>query len=134
MKLQNLYFATTLTLSTLGLTLSAQATSLPDCDHAGVLSRVSKNIAISERNVVQSGDPITSLHRISQRKLLENGPRSIAQRFCSATGYTASGKKKSVYYLIEANAGFVGYNYAVETCIMGRDPRKIHGAYCRSVR
>ncbi|WP_316860283.1 hypothetical protein [uncultured Cohaesibacter sp.] len=116
------------------VTGTASAAYLPDCDSASVLSRVNNTLAIAETNVVQSGDPVIAIEHISQSKLLEQSEPFFAKRYCKATGYTETGKKTAIYYLIEANAGFVGYEYGVEACILGRDPWRIHGAYCRSVR
>jgi hypothetical protein len=118
----------------LALSSNAQAHALPSCDDAGVLAKVSRQLLIGEKNVVQSGDPIKQLTRTRQTKLRENGPRSIAQRYCRAKGYTERGRRKTVYYVIEQHTGFASFRYGVEACISGRDPWKIHGAYCRSVR
>ncbi|WP_319529438.1 hypothetical protein [uncultured Cohaesibacter sp.] len=134
MKFPHLLAASAVMLSAGMFTSFAQASALPDCDNAGVLSRVSRTIATAERNVVQSGDPVERIASVRQSKLRENGPRMFSQRYCRATGYTERGRRKSIYYLIEAQAGFAGYGYGVEACVSGRDPWKIHGAYCRSVR
>ena len=134
MKRLSLTFFGLILLSSLAGAPAAQATALPDCDQAGILSKVNRSLAIAERNVVRSQDPVITIKRPYQRKVRASGPRAVAQRYCRATGYTSSGRKKSIYYLIEANSGFAGCGYAVEACIMGRDPWKIHGAYCRSVR
>ena len=112
----------------------AHAHALPSCDDSGVLAKVSHQLFIGEKNVVQSGDPITQLTKTRQTKPRENGPRTIAQRYCRAKGYTEHGRKKTVYYVIEQHTGFASFSYGVEACISGRDPWKIHGAYCRSVR
>ena len=134
MKHQHLVIAGALLLSASAMTATANAAYLPDCDRSDVLARVSRTLSIAEQNVVQSGDPVETIGGIRQSKHLENGPRYVAQRFCRATGYTEQGRKKNIYYLIEAKAGFAGYGYAVEACITGRDPWKIHGNYCRSLR
>ncbi|PLW79139.1 hypothetical protein [Cohaesibacter celericrescens] len=131
MKHPHLFIAGALLLSA-GATASASV--LPDCDRSDVISRVTRTISVAEQNVVQSGDPVKQIDHIRQSKLRDNGPRYVAQRFCRATGYTEQGRKKNIYYLIEAKAGFAGYGYAVEACITGRDPWKLHGAYCRSLR
>lgn len=116
------------------LALPAQASILPECDRADVLAKINKTLSIAEANVVHSGDPVADIRYIRQSKLRENGPRMFAQRYCRATGITEHGRKKRIYYLIEARGGFAGYGYGVEACILGRDPWKVHGAYCRSVR
>ena len=121
-------------LMTFGLSPSAQAGIVPECDHSGVLSRVNRTIAIAERNVVKSGDPIVEIGSIHQHKLHEHGPRYGTQRYCHATAYTSQGHKKQLYYLIESGGGFIGISYGVEACILGRDPWRIHGAHCRSLR
>ena len=113
---------------------AASATSLPDCDGSGILSRVSSKLAIAEANVIQSGDPIISIDHIQHAKTQEVSEPFFARRFCQATGYTDLGKKKTIYYMIEAKAGFAGYSYNVEACVLGRDPWRIYGAYCRSLR
>lgn len=116
------------------LSMPAKASILPECDSAGVLAKINRTLTIAESNVVRSGDPVAQLRTIRQSKLRDHGPRAFAQRFCRATGITENGRKKRVYYLIEARGGFAGYSYGVEACILGRDPWKIHGAYCRSLR
>ena len=132
MKYSNLFSACALMLVAMATT--ANASALPDCNHSGVLNQVNRHLSAAEKNVVRSGDPVMRIDHVRQSKLMEDGPRYIAQRYCRATGYTEQGRKKSIYYLIEANANFAGIGYAVEACIAGRDPWKIHGAYCRSVR
>ena len=134
MKHPHLVIAGALMLSAFAAAAPANATILPDCDRTDVLTRVGKSLTIAETNVVQSGDPIDRIEQVRQSKLLEDGPRYLSQRFCRATGFTEQGRKKNIYYLIEAKAGFAGYGYAVEACILGRDPWKVYGAYCRSLR
>lgn len=112
----------------------AQAHKLPDCDASSVLAKVSRQILIAEKNVVKSGDAIGELKYSRQLKVRENGPRVFAQRYCRAKGITQSGRSKTVYYLIEEKNGFIGIGYGVESCVLGRDPWKVHGANCRSVR
>ena len=134
MKHPYLAIAGALMLSASILSPAQSATVLPDCDRGDVLARVNSTLWMAERNVVKSGDPVRRIANPRQSKLRENGPRYVAQRFCRATGYTENGRKQNIYYLIEAKAGFAGYGFAVEACIPNRDPWKIHGAYCRSVR
>lgn len=129
-----LALAGALMLSTGAMTAYANATSLPDCSNSGILAKVNKQLSIGEKNVVMSGDPIARIGRIHQHRLRDNGPRMLAQRYCHATGYTENGRRKRVYYVIEENAGFSGYGFGVEACILGRDPWRVHGANCRSVR
>jgi len=116
------------------LSMPAKASILPECDRADVLAKINRTLTIAESNVVRSGDPVAQLRYIRQSKLRDQGPRAFAQRYCRATGITENGRKKRVYYLIEARGGFAGYTYGVEACILGRDPWKVHGAYCRSLR
>ena len=113
---------------------TASATTLPECDGAGVLSRVNNKLSIAEMKVIRSGDPVISIDHIRHSKTLEVNEPYFPRRYCHATGYTSQGEKKTIYYLIEAKAGFVGYGYNVEACILGRDPWRIYGAYCRSLR
>lgn len=123
-------FALTLVMAT----STASAAILPECDRAGVLAKINRSLLISEKNVVRSGDPVAQITAIRQSKLRVDGPRRFAQRYCRATGITEHGHKKRIYYLIEARGGFIGFGYGVEACILGRDPWKIHGARCRSLR
>ena len=113
---------------------TASAATLPECDGAGVLSRVTTKLSIAEANVVKSGDPVVSIDRIRHARTQEMSEPFFARRYCRATGYTDLGHKTTIYYLIEAKAGFAGYGYNVEACIQGRDPWRIYGAYCRSLR
>ncbi|SNY91516.1 hypothetical protein SAMN04515647_1744 [Cohaesibacter sp. ES.047] len=136
MRLPHFVAVSAVLLSTSLFSTFAQASALPDCDSAGVLSRVNRTITTAEYNVVKSGDPVNRIERVRQSKLSEHGPSLYAKRYCRATGYTKRGHSKTIYYLIEAKAGFAGYgfSYAVEACVSGRDPWKVHGAYCSSVR
>lgn len=134
MKHQTIIGITALMISSLFNANPVQAGSFPECGDPGVLHKVGHTLKIAERNVVQSGDPVTEITRPHQHKLRVDGPRRMDQRYCHATGHTESGRKKRIYYLVEAGAGFAGWNYGVEACILGRDPWKIHGAHCRSVR
>ncbi|WP_319413233.1 hypothetical protein [uncultured Cohaesibacter sp.] len=132
MKLQFPTLASSLLL--MALTGAASAATLPDCDNAGILSRVNNQLAIAEANVVKSGDPVTSMDHIRHARTQDQSEPFFARRFCQATGYTDLGHKASIYYLIEAKAGFAGYGYNVEACILGRDPWRVYGAYCRTLR
>ncbi|SFO46529.1 hypothetical protein SAMN04488056_106188 [Cohaesibacter marisflavi] len=113
---------------------AASAAVLPECDSSSILSRVDSKLAIAESNVIQSGDPIITLDHVRHAKTQDLSEPYFPRRFCQATGYTQQGNKKTIYYLIEAKAGFAGYSYNVEACILGRDPWRVYGAYCRSLR
>lgn len=121
-------------LATLAWAPLANAHALPQCDDGSVLAKVNRQLLIAEKNVVQSGDPVIEIKRSRQTKLRDKGPRAMAQRYCRAKGVTRQGRKKTVFYLIEEHAGFASIGYGVEACISNRDPWKVHGAYCRSVR
>ena len=134
MKYPQTIFAGALLLAASVLSSGAMADTLPDCEATGVLNRVGSYLTTAEAHVVHSGDPVLRIDQVNQSKFFPDGPRSIAQRYCKATGHTELGQRQTIYYLIEARAGFAGYTYDVEACIPSRDPWKLYGANCRSLR
>lgn len=74
---------------------------------------------------------ITKIHEVSYRV---NGVSPLARRYCRGTASLSDGSIRSVHYLVEENAGFVGVSWNVEACLAPLDKWRVYGAYCSTTR
>lgn len=107
---------------------------LPICDEPKVLSKVTGQLAVYDANIIGTGQTIESFDGIRETKVDVGGPGLIPRRYCGATAYLTGGKKTEVVYLIEFQAGLASIHWGVQACLPGRDPYRVYGSWCRSIR
>lgn len=60
--------------------------------------------------------------------------RPIARRYCGATAVLSDGRRRTLWYFIETQAGFAGWGDNVEFCVSGFDKWNVYNAHCRIAR
>jgi hypothetical protein len=106
------------------------------CDDAGVLSRISARFRYQAIHVHHDNSlGIQSFEDVHQHRYLEKrGDRPIARRYCGAEVTLTDGRGRTLWYLIERGAGFVGIGDNVEFCISGFDRWNVYNNACRILR
>ncbi|MFK7792273.1 MAG: cytoplasmic protein [Devosiaceae bacterium] len=111
------------------------ARDLPTCDARGVLGQVSEKEAYRGQAAYQYPVAITGYDHVRQtRHIGSTGPGLRERRWCQARAHLASGHTRTVYYVIEGHASFIGATYGVESCMVGRDLWNVHGGDCSALR
>jgi len=110
------------------------AAELPDCDDAGVLSRISDRFAQKESEYWGSTLQIGGYDRIRQIGFRANGLGYIPRRYCVARAELSDGRRHNVIYAIGENLGIVGWSYGVEWCVVGLDRNLAYAPGCSAVR
>jgi len=106
---------------------------LPECSAASVQSAVSGTLARAQVDYA-GGRTITGISKIREVSYRENGISPLARRYCRGTASLSDGSIRSVHYLVEENAGFVGVSWNVEACLAPLDKWHVYGAYCSTTR
>ncbi len=107
---------------------------LPACDARGVLAQVSTKQAYRGQEPFQHTVQVTAYDHVRQTRhvgSMEPGLRE--RRWCQARAHLASGHTRTVYYVIEGQASFVGASYGVESCMSGRDLWNVNGGDCSAL-
>ena len=106
---------------------------LPDCSAAAVHSAVAGTLARAKADYAD-GRTITRIDRVREVAYRVNGISPLARRYCRGTASLSDGSVKTVHYLLEENAGFVGVSWNVEACLSPLDKWRVYGAYCSTTR
>ena len=107
---------------------------VPYCDAPGVLSSITHRFAGANRDFYSGIESIDEIDRVRQLALVANRPSPLVRRFCRARVHLSDLSHRTMYYMIEEEAGFVALRDSVEFCIRGLDPWYVHDAKCRTVR
>lgn len=106
---------------------------LPGCDAASVRSAVSGALARAHRDY-RNGRTILSVDLVRETAYRINGISPLARRYCSAQAGLSDGSTRTVHYMVEEHAGFVGVSWNVEACLSPLDKWHVYGAHCSTVR
>jgi len=128
--------------STLALGLLAATPSVAGdrvaraCDDSGILSRIVSKFRHQVTHVPNLPDvDIVDFRRIHQHRYIPfSEKRPIARRYCGAKVVLSSGRKRTIWYLIEDRMGFAGVGDGVEFCVSGFDRWNVYNGRCRVVR
>ena len=105
------------------------------CTDPGVLAYIQRRFVWTDQHVLKRGLAIDAIYRAHENRRRPTAElRPIGRIYCHATAHMNDGRKRQMWYLIEAGMGYAGIGDNVEFCIDGLDPWKVHGAWCRSVR
>lgn len=104
--------------------------AVPACDAVEVLSTIQGRFASAE--LTPAGLAIAGIDKTRQSRFVVNQPSPVARRYCQARTLLTDGKHRTVYYLIERNAGFAGYGWNVEFCVAGHDRWHVYDGRCRA--
>lgn len=106
---------------------------LPECTAASVQSAVAGTLARAQLDY-SGGRTITGITHIRETGYKVNGISPLARRYCRGKASLSDGSTRSVHYMVEEHAGFVGVSWNVEACIAPLDKWHIYGAYCSTTR
>ena len=110
---------------------------LPACENPLVLKRIIHRFGEKERAYWQSDLQIVAFERIQEtafRPWARGAPDAIPRRFCSATVHVSDARKRSIYYWIGEDTGFLGAVWGVEWCVVGLDRNWAYNPGCRMAR
>ncbi|PLX38378.1 MAG: cytoplasmic protein [Hyphomicrobiales bacterium] len=107
---------------------------IPACDDAKVQSTIASRFAKADREYWREIDAIEAIDAIRQSGYKVDNPSPLARRYCHARVAMSDGRTRTMYYMIEEDAGFVGKCWNVEFCIRGLDRWHIYDPTCRTVR
>lgn len=107
---------------------------LPQCEHPGVLSKISNRFDKASRKYRNSDLTLEKIEDIRETEFVGNPSDQTDRRFCSAKAYLTDGTHPAVYYLIQEHHSVASIRWGVEFCVSGHDPERAHGADCRSLR
>lgn len=106
---------------------------LPECSAASVQAAVAGTLARAKESYA-GGRTITQINDVREVSYWVNGLSPLARRYCRGTARLSDDSIRTVHYLLEENAGFVGVSWNVEACLAPLDKWRIYGAYCSTVR
>ena len=107
---------------------------VPACDSPGVFRSITHRFASADRDFYSGIQAIDEIDRVQQLALVANRPSPLVRRFCRARVHLSDRSHRTMYYMIEEEAGFIALSHGVEFCIRGLDPWYVHDAKCRTVR
>ncbi len=110
------------------------ATTKP-CDDTRVLKSIAHRFQKQSLIVNHTKLSIAEFSKVHEHRSYEKSEFSpIARRYCGATATLSDGRNRTVWYLIESNAGLVGWGNGVEFCVSGFDRWNVYNASCRILR
>ncbi|MBO0343810.1 cytoplasmic protein [Roseibium limicola] len=113
---------------------AAAHADLPACDTPSVMSKVEAQLARAERTY-RDTNTLTVLESPYEMSMDDNNQAStLNRRYCSARIETTASRSRTVYYMVEENAGFLGLTWGVEACQPGMDDWRVYGRHCQTVR
>jgi hypothetical protein len=108
--------------------------SVPSCEQSSVIDTIRSKFDTTDARILHAGLSLGTIDRITQAYAGQNDPSRYARRYCEARVTLSDGKRSTLYYLLEQNAGFVGVTWNVEFCVLGYEPWHIHDGRCHTVR
>lgn len=109
--------------------------NFPACSEQRVLDYIKKRFVWTDEKLLKRGLRIEAIQRPHQnRKQSITKTRTIGRLYCHGTAVMNDGRKRKIWYMIEADMGFASIRDSVEFCVSGLDPWHVYGAWCRSVR
>ncbi len=108
---------------------------IPACDARAVLGQVAEKERYHGQRPYQDLVDVVEFDHVRQTRYVTPAYLGARERrWCEARAHLATGHTRTVYYLIESRASFVGVSYGVESCMAGRDLWNVHGGDCSALR
>ena len=107
---------------------------VPVCDDPSVHRNIKHRFAWADREYYRGIEKIEVIDRVRQLALVAHRPSPLVRRYCRARVTMSDQHTRTMYYMIEEDAGFVGFTSDVEFCIRGLDRWRVYDAHCRTVR
>jgi hypothetical protein len=107
---------------------------VPSCDYPSALSRIAARFATKESRFWNSSLTIQGFERVREIAFRPWAHDTIPRRFCRALVLVSDGKWRPVYYSIAEDAGFIGFSWGVEWCVVGLDRNLAYNPHCKMAR
>jgi hypothetical protein len=120
-----------------GLTGPRYDALVPLCDDPSVLGQISSKFSRKESEYWASNLELVGIDRIRQASALRpwtGAPQAIPRRFCNGIAHTSDGARHAIHYSILENAGWLGFSWGVEWCVVGLDRNWAYNPSCRMAR
>ncbi len=108
--------------------------TVPSCTQGAVLDTIRSKFDTAAARVLHANIALGPVDRITQDYAGQNDPSPMARRYCVARATLSDGRRTTLYYLVEQDAGFVGVTWNVEYCLAGYEPWHLHDGRCHTVR
>lgn len=106
---------------------------VPECSAASVQSAVAGTLARAIPSYA-GGRTITRIDDVREVAYQVNDVSPLARRYCRGKASLSDGSLKTVHYMVEEHAGFVGVSWNVEACLSPLDKWRVYGAHCSTTR
>ncbi|MGB8816885.1 MAG: hypothetical protein WCC66_03080 [Rhizobiaceae bacterium] len=106
-----------------------------ECSDPAILKKVARRFHHQSHEVHHDRLRIEDFAKVHQHRYYPPiKTRSIARRYCGATAVLSDGRRRTLWYFIETEAGFAGIGDNVEFCVSGFDRWNVYNAHCRIAR
>jgi len=95
--------------------------AVPACDTPGAISLIQSRFATTEARFWNSALTLGEFDRIHQVAFRPWGEEYQPRRYCSARVLVSDGRRRTIYYSIIEDGGFIGASWGVEWCVVGLD-------------
>lgn len=103
---------------------------LASCDDPGVLARIQRKFAHTERLYWHGEVEIVGFDRVRQAAFRPHGLDLIPRRYCEALATTTDRRRHRLRYAVIEDAGIIGMGYDVQFCLDGYDRNHTAEAGC----
>jgi len=107
---------------------------VPPCDYPGALSRIASRFAAKESRFWNSSLTIEGFERVREIAFRPWAHDTIPRRFCRALAMVSDGRRRTVFYSIAEDTGFIGFSWGVEWCVDGLDRNFAYNPHCKMAR
>ncbi|MGQ3674539.1 hypothetical protein ACT6QH_03420 [Xanthobacter sp. TB0139] len=107
---------------------------VPSCDEPSALGLIAQRFSETERRFWASDLSISEFGPVKEIAFRPWGPAYVPTRYCSGTVVTSDARKRSIYYSIVEDGGFIGASWGVRWCIAGLDRNYAYAPGCQMAR
>ncbi len=107
---------------------------IPQCNDGAVTGLIANRFADRETHFWFNTLAITEISNIKETGFRPNGSDLIPRRYCMASVILSDAKKDHLSYMIEEDAGIVGFSYGVEWCLSGHNRNYAYDGACRAAK
>lgn len=111
----------------------------PSCSDEGVLASIRDRFAYGAAHVEHRDLDLVTIEQIHETWASVDRPSPIPRRWCAAAVTLSDGTRSKLSYIIAGGVGFASPGLfrltdAVEFCVAGHDPWRVHDGTCRTTR
>jgi hypothetical protein len=108
--------------------------TVPLCDNPGVLGRITSRFSHKEGEYWNSALQIVAFEHLRETAFRPWAHDAIPRRFCSGKVLVSDGVRRTVYYSIIEDTGWIGATWGVEWCVVGLDRNWAYNPSCKMAR